>query len=82
MLKKTIVMTIALLLVVCLAVGCQKKEPAAPPPPADTAEVEPIETKTAEEHKAEADKQIDKDNMQSELDKLEQEVTGDVEAGE
>ena len=85
MLKKTIVLMIVLSLVTCFAMGCQKKQPTPPPPPTattGTAEGEAVETKTAEEYKAEADKDINKDNMQSELDKLEQEVKSDTAAGQ
>jgi|GEM_PF-2779427 len=85
MLKKTIVLMIVLSLVTCLAVGCQKKQPAPPPPAGGTTttpEGQAVETKTAEEYKAEADKDINKDNMQSELDKLEQEVKSDTAASQ
>jgi hypothetical protein len=48
--------------------GCSKKPSAAQPAP----------TKTAAEYKAEADKQINEQNMSQELSKLEQEVSADA----
>jgi len=51
------------------AVGCSKKAN----PPAASAEP----TKTAAEYKAEADKQINEQNMSDELSKLEQEVSAE-----
>jgi len=64
MLKKIfIILAIASLL--CI-LGCKKSEPAA----------EPI--KTAEEYKAEAEKQISEENMNSTLDSLEKEIKTDT----
>ena len=67
MLKKIFII-LALVSLLCF-VGC-KKSPETPP---ETA-------KTAEEYKAEAQKQITEDNMNSTLDSLEKEIKADVES--
>ena len=62
---------IAIVALAALALtGCKKESPKVPANPP---------TKTAEEYKAEADKQITAENLDAEMDKLEKEV--DTEAG-
>jgi Sec-independent protein translocase protein TatA len=60
-----------IIVVVCVfgVYGCSKKAPPA---------AQPVPTKTAAEYKAEADKQINEQNMSQELSKLEQEVSADA----
>ena len=68
---KNIFIILAIVSLLCF-VGCKKSPETPPPAPAETA-------KTAEEYKADAEKQITEDNMDSSLDSLEKEIKTDVE---
>jgi hypothetical protein len=70
MLSNKLVRWVVVVVCVLGVFGCSRK----PNPPA--AQQEP--TKTAAEYKAEADKQINEQNMSQELSKLEQEVSADA----
>ena len=70
MLKKIFII-LALVSILCF-VGCKKSPETTTETPAETA-------KTAEEYKADAQKQITEDNMNSSLDSLEKEIKTDVE---
>jgi Sec-independent protein translocase protein TatA len=69
MFSNTCVRWIVVLVCVLGIFGCARKNP-----PATGQE----QTKTAAEYKAEADKQINEQNMSQELSKLEQEVAADA----
>ena len=57
-----ILFLVAAITVLCMN-GCKKKS-----------DEEPVEVKTEAEYKAEAEKQINTENMEAELDKLEKEI--------
>jgi hypothetical protein len=67
MLRKKVFAVVMILAVVFCCSGCTKDSP-----PAD----EPV--KTEAEYKAEAEEQIDEENMQAELDKLEESIEQDL----
>ena len=70
MLRRTLILVVLMLSTCTLFVdGCGK----------DEGDVD-VEVKTAQQHKAEADKEIDKSNLQGELDKLEKEIESDTPA--
>lgn len=69
MIRKTVWLA-GIVLAIAVLTGCKKETP----PAVQTNE--PV--KTAEEFKAEADKQITAENLDTELDKLEQEVETDM----
>ena len=66
---RTIILLTVMLLGIFSINGCGKQEPSA----------EEEATKTVEQFEDEAEKEIDRGNLQSELDKLESEVEGDFE---
>ena len=70
MLRRTLMLVVLMLSTCTLFVnGCGSDE-------GDT----DVEVKTAEQYKAEADKEIDKANLQDELEKLEKEIDSDTPA--
>lgn len=69
MIRKTVWLA-GIVLTIAVLTGCKKETPPAVQPNA------PV--KTAEEFKAEADKEITAENLDTELDKLEQEVETDM----
>jgi len=81
MLRKLLVAFIATAVIALSVSGCKKKsEPAPPPTPKSKVGVPKDVPKTAEELKAQAEKEITKKNMASELDKLEKAIDKDVAA--
>jgi len=70
---RSVARTIVLLTCLLNIAGCDRQTNQTGSAPAETEQV-----KTAEEYKAEADKQITEENMTSELDSLEKEIAADA----
>ena len=67
MYRKILVITTFISILICLAIiGCKKKTQ------------EPVQVKTEAQYQAEAEKEINDENMQAELEKLEKEVEADI----
>jgi len=81
MLRKLLVAFIVTAVIALSVSGCKKKsEPATPPTPKSKISAPNDAAKTAEDLKAQAEKDITKKNMTSELDKLEKAIDKNVAA--
>ena len=68
MFRKTLILTVAMLMVAVVFTGCKKE-------PAESGDV----VETAAEYEAQAEKEINTDNMADELDKIEKNVDTELE---
>ena len=66
--RKTLILIMAVLMMTAVFAGCKKE-------PSESGDV----VKTAEEYKAEAEKEINADNMADELEKLEKSIDTELE---